>query len=261
MATASSSGWCRPTPTTTRTKRPQPQHRHVRQLVSDARDAEYEHVDPADHDRLFYNKPWWQRVIIMGSGVVINLVIAFFLFAVRVHGVRRLHGHDHRGGGVGVRDRRDRGERRQAAARAARPRIRRRRPRRPASRRATGSSRSTAPRSTAGPRRSARSGPTTTKPGRGRRRAGRHARSPCARPPTVTTRRPTPRTRNGSPRSGSWEWCRPRCASARAWASWSTTMADGTWETMQDDRRDAGEGLPRGARSRRRSRSATRPAR
>lgn len=52
------------------------------QLVSDVRTAEYEFVDEADHDRLFYNKPWWKRVIIMGSGVAINLVIAFFLFAV-----------------------------------------------------------------------------------------------------------------------------------------------------------------------------------
>ena len=51
------------------------------QLVSDARSAEWEHVEEADHDRLFYNKPWWQRVIIMGSGVAINLVLAFFLFA------------------------------------------------------------------------------------------------------------------------------------------------------------------------------------
>ncbi len=52
------------------------------QLMDDARSAEYELVDEADHDRLFYNKPWWQRVIIMGSGVTINLLIAFFLFAV-----------------------------------------------------------------------------------------------------------------------------------------------------------------------------------
>jgi membrane-associated protease RseP (regulator of RpoE activity) len=52
------------------------------QLVDDARSAEYEHVDEADHGRLFYNKPWWQRVVIMGSGVAINLVIAFFLFGV-----------------------------------------------------------------------------------------------------------------------------------------------------------------------------------
>jgi membrane-associated protease RseP (regulator of RpoE activity) len=52
------------------------------QLVSDAKAAEYEHVDPADHHRLFYNKPWWKRVIIMGSGVAINIVLAFFLFAI-----------------------------------------------------------------------------------------------------------------------------------------------------------------------------------
>ena len=51
------------------------------QLVSDARSAEWELVDEHDHDRLFYNKPWWQRVIIMGSGVAINLVLAFVLFA------------------------------------------------------------------------------------------------------------------------------------------------------------------------------------
>ena len=52
------------------------------QLVSDARSAEYEHVAPEDHDRLFYRLPWWKRVVIMGSGVTINLVIAFGLFAV-----------------------------------------------------------------------------------------------------------------------------------------------------------------------------------
>ncbi len=52
------------------------------QLVDDVRAAEYEHVEPHDHDRLFYTKPWWQRVIIMGSGVAINLVIAFLLFGV-----------------------------------------------------------------------------------------------------------------------------------------------------------------------------------
>ncbi len=50
------------------------------QLVSDARSAEWELVDEHDHDRLFYNKPWWKRVIIMGSGVAINLVLAFVLF-------------------------------------------------------------------------------------------------------------------------------------------------------------------------------------
>src|SRR3954470_20945202 len=57
------------------------------QLVSDAKAAEYEHVAPEDHDRLFYNKPWWQRVIIMGSGVAINLVLATFLFAIAFMGI------------------------------------------------------------------------------------------------------------------------------------------------------------------------------
>ena len=52
------------------------------QLVDDARSAEYEHVGPHDHDRLFYKLPWWKRVIIMGSGVTINLVLAFLLFAI-----------------------------------------------------------------------------------------------------------------------------------------------------------------------------------
>jgi membrane-associated protease RseP (regulator of RpoE activity) len=52
------------------------------QLVSDARSAEYEHVNPEDHDRLFYRLPWWKRIVIMGSGVTINIVLAFVLFAL-----------------------------------------------------------------------------------------------------------------------------------------------------------------------------------
>lgn len=63
------------------------------QLVSDARAAEYEHVGPHDHHRLFYNKPWWQRVIIMGCGVTINIVIAFVLLAVvfMAHGIQTVN--------------------------------------------------------------------------------------------------------------------------------------------------------------------------
>lgn len=52
------------------------------QLVSDARAQEYEHVGPHDHDRLFYKLPWWKRVIIMVSGVSINIALAFVLFAI-----------------------------------------------------------------------------------------------------------------------------------------------------------------------------------
>ncbi|MEX0426416.1 RIP metalloprotease [Nocardioides sp. DS6] len=52
------------------------------QLVADARSAEYEHVGPHDHHRLFYKLPWWKKIVVMGSGVATNLVIAFLLFAV-----------------------------------------------------------------------------------------------------------------------------------------------------------------------------------
>lgn len=57
------------------------------QLVDDARSAEYEHVGPDDHGRLFYNKHWAKRVVIMASGVTINLVLAFVLFAIAFSGI------------------------------------------------------------------------------------------------------------------------------------------------------------------------------
>jgi membrane-associated protease RseP (regulator of RpoE activity) len=58
------------------------------QLMSDARSAEYELVEPGDEDRLFYKLAWWKKIIIMGSGVMTNLVIALLLFAFvfMVHG-------------------------------------------------------------------------------------------------------------------------------------------------------------------------------
>jgi membrane-associated protease RseP (regulator of RpoE activity) len=52
------------------------------QLVSDARAAEYDLVEPGDENRLFYRLPWWKKVVIMASGVMTNLLIAFLLFAV-----------------------------------------------------------------------------------------------------------------------------------------------------------------------------------
>lgn len=52
------------------------------QLVSDARSAEYEHVNDEDLDRLFYRKPWWQKLIVMAGGPTVNIIIAIFLFAV-----------------------------------------------------------------------------------------------------------------------------------------------------------------------------------
>ena len=51
------------------------------QLVSDARAAESEHIGPDDEERLFYRLPWWKKVVVMSGGPVVNLVIAFTLFA------------------------------------------------------------------------------------------------------------------------------------------------------------------------------------
>jgi membrane-associated protease RseP (regulator of RpoE activity) len=52
------------------------------QLMSDARAAEYELVEEGDENRLFYKLSWWKKIVIMVSGVMTNLVIAFLLFAV-----------------------------------------------------------------------------------------------------------------------------------------------------------------------------------
>ena len=52
------------------------------QLISDARTSEYEQVDPGDEDRLFYRKPWWQKLIVMAGGPLVNVGIALVLFAI-----------------------------------------------------------------------------------------------------------------------------------------------------------------------------------
>jgi membrane-associated protease RseP (regulator of RpoE activity) len=59
------------------------------QIISDARAAEYELVEPGDEDRLFYKLPWWKKVIVMAGGPTVNLVLAFLLFGgvFMVHGV------------------------------------------------------------------------------------------------------------------------------------------------------------------------------
>jgi membrane-associated protease RseP (regulator of RpoE activity) len=62
----------------------------ISQMVSDARRAESDLIEPGDENRLFYRLPWWKKVIVMGSGVATNLILAFLLFAVVFmgHGVR-----------------------------------------------------------------------------------------------------------------------------------------------------------------------------
>jgi membrane-associated protease RseP (regulator of RpoE activity) len=51
------------------------------QLISDARAAEWEHVQPEDSDRLFYKMTWWKKVIVMAGGPSVNILIAFLIFA------------------------------------------------------------------------------------------------------------------------------------------------------------------------------------
>jgi membrane-associated protease RseP (regulator of RpoE activity) len=62
------------------------------QLISDARAAEWELVEPADEDRLFYKMTWWKKVVVMAGGPTVNLLIAFALFSIvfGAYGVREL---------------------------------------------------------------------------------------------------------------------------------------------------------------------------
>ncbi|WP_408899031.1 M50 family metallopeptidase [Nocardioides sp. R1-1] len=51
------------------------------QLISDARAAEWETIRPEDSERLFYRFAWWKKVIVMGGGPTVNILIAFLIFA------------------------------------------------------------------------------------------------------------------------------------------------------------------------------------
>ena len=82
-------GMLPPAPDADQGKVPESRTGMFSQLMSDARSAEYELVEPGDENRLFYKLPWWKRIVIMGSGVMTNLVLAFVLFGVvyMAHGV------------------------------------------------------------------------------------------------------------------------------------------------------------------------------
>ncbi|GLW10847.1 putative zinc metalloprotease [Microtetraspora sp. NBRC 13810] len=55
-------------------------------LIDTAREASLEEIRPGDENRVFYRKPWWQKVIIMFGGPAMNFVLAFILFAVVLMG-------------------------------------------------------------------------------------------------------------------------------------------------------------------------------
>jgi len=54
----------------------------MRKLVEEVRGASLLDIRPGDGDRVFYRKPWWQRVIVMSAGPAHNLVLAFVLFTI-----------------------------------------------------------------------------------------------------------------------------------------------------------------------------------
>ncbi|WP_104107252.1 site-2 protease family protein [Nocardioides sp. 616] len=51
------------------------------QLISDARSAEWELIEPGDEERLFYRMPWWKKVVVMAGGPTVNILIALAIFA------------------------------------------------------------------------------------------------------------------------------------------------------------------------------------
>ncbi len=55
-------------------------------LIENARQVAGEEIKPGDESRVFYRKPWWQKVIIMSGGPFMNFVLAFGLFAVVMMG-------------------------------------------------------------------------------------------------------------------------------------------------------------------------------
>ncbi|MDX2972026.1 site-2 protease family protein [Kribbella solani] len=52
----------------------------IQSMIENARSAEYETISAEDEGRLFYQKAWWKKLIVMASGPLVNVVIAFVLF-------------------------------------------------------------------------------------------------------------------------------------------------------------------------------------
>ena len=50
-----------------------------RALADNARAAEWSTIQPEDEGRLFYQKPFWQKLIIMACGPAMNILLAFLI--------------------------------------------------------------------------------------------------------------------------------------------------------------------------------------
>jgi membrane-associated protease RseP (regulator of RpoE activity) len=59
----------------------------ARSMIAGAREAAWEEVGPRDHGRLFYQRPWWQRVIIMSGGPAMNLLLGFVFLSIALTGI------------------------------------------------------------------------------------------------------------------------------------------------------------------------------
>jgi membrane-associated protease RseP (regulator of RpoE activity) len=51
-------------------------------LIADARAAEYERITPDDGGRLFYQKAWWKKVIVMSGGPMVNVLLAVVFLGI-----------------------------------------------------------------------------------------------------------------------------------------------------------------------------------
>ncbi|MGY1772378.1 M50 family metallopeptidase [Blastococcus sp. SYSU D00813] len=54
----------------------------MRSFIAEVRGQALNDVRPGDEGRVFYAKPWWQRVIVMSAGPLHNLVLAVVLFTI-----------------------------------------------------------------------------------------------------------------------------------------------------------------------------------
>ena len=58
-----------------------------RDMISSARNAHSEFVEPGDENRMFYQLPVWKRMIIMFGGPVMNLILGVVLLTVALSGI------------------------------------------------------------------------------------------------------------------------------------------------------------------------------
>jgi membrane-associated protease RseP (regulator of RpoE activity) len=59
----------------------------MRSFIAEVRGQALNDVLPSDGDRVFYKKPWWQRVIVMFAGPFHNLVLAVVFFTIMLTAV------------------------------------------------------------------------------------------------------------------------------------------------------------------------------